>query len=358
MRFLIVISLCFACLLGGCQNEKLQGANLSDPRGVVQAYYQALFKGDMDAAYNLIWERDRWFLLNDDFRARHKLNAFAYPLYVAHKYGYQFKSLVQAEDAAMVSAVITMPNLGELNAALGERLLDAALPPINDAELKNMVEQRNWQFAKQEVFHDLRYDEGRWYIYFNLESKEKEAQLVRKGNSLMASAKLGDLSDARERFAEALALNPQSQAAQTGLALSEAKINLMETKLGYIREKLELFDFAAITAANNKNETAKPGVTFKLRNNGNKALSRVWVRVTFFSAKGKIVSREVFEVLDFAGANGKKGLLLPGEVWEFAETGFYTSVLNGADWHENWQPGSAKAEVRDISFADEIVETD
>lgn len=368
IRFAILI--CLAIMCCSCNNENAAPAasaqtqtppapvvhyqiDCQDPASIIAAYYQALFYNDFAMAYDFMYERDRWFMFPEDFTARYKLNKFAYPAYVADKFGYVTESVAMDGERAVVTGLLTLPQTGYISALLGERLFDVSLPPITDRELREMLEHENWQYVQHSVRHVLLKEDDRWYIFYDYETEENVAGLLRRACDLNASTKMSELLEAKDTYEQALALLPESGAAREGLKLAQQNIAALEAKSAYIDASLELFDFIAkaYRQTQPENKTA-PGVVFKLRNSGDRALAKVVVRITFLNADGSIASQEQVEPLhDFSPA-GQAGQLLPGAVWEFKQPAFYMTVSPVQNWQQGWQKGNAKAEVIDIEFVE------
>lgn len=328
-------------------------ADFGKPEDVIDVYYRALFINDTDTAYNLIWERDRWFVFDDEFRARFKINAFIYPNLVADKFSYQFVSVKQNEDSAEISVQITAPDLTLANDLLSNRLFDATLPPITINELKTTFAGYNWQFNNVIVNHRLLFEEGRWYIYYDFETIETIAEFLRQADRLIDSRSVEALTDAREKYSAALALNPDLDRAREGLEAAETRLALVYDAQQYIALNMELADFTAKDFSSADNPWPIPGVTFKIRNNGDRDLSKIWVEVTFYGGSGREVSSEMFDPLNDLRPKGYGQVLKAGETWEFPSSEYYGSVSTSTVWQQNWEPGQARVTIVDVEFTDE-----
>lgn len=354
MKYAGLALLCCLFILIGCKGKETQPPpDYSKPEAVIEAYYRALFVNDTDTAYNLIWERDRWFVFDDEFRAKYRINTFIFPELVADKFAYESAGLEQSETSARVRAVITKPDLTYLADMLSERLSDVSLPPPSMPELRKMVQQYEWLSFQQEVSHDLVLEDGRWYIYYDFETLETAAEMVCRADRLLSSDDAEEVTDAREKYAAALALRPDMEKARDGLANAEIGLSDLYDKAVYIRENMELLDFEAKDYQGPEDILPVPGITFKLRNNGDKVLDKIWVRVTFLDSLGRDVSSERMEPLHDFWTKGQERVLRPGETWEFSENSYYRSTVTTPGWRNNWKSGQARAEIINIVFTDD-----
>lgn len=367
MRYVgFTLLLCLGLALCGCDNDAKRTdapvtakasyatVDYARPESVLDTYYKALFVNDTDTAYNLIWERDRWFVFDDEFRAKYRVNTFVYPDLVADMFSYEFLAFTQNEDSAEISVQITAPDLTMLTDIISQRLLDAAMPPISKNEVKALIANTNWNYYHIKADHRLLLEDGRWYVYFDFETLETIAEFLRQADRLLDTRDADKIKDAREKYFAVLALDPDSAKAREGLALAEERLAAVYDAGVYIQENMELFDFNSKDYNVTGDGLPVPGVTFKIRNNGPRDLAKILVRVTFYSGSGREVSSELVDVLDDFGAKDKTPLLKAGAVWQFSQTAYYRTVSNVAEWQYNWQPGQAKAEIEDVFFADEM----
>lgn len=124
---------------------------------------------------------------------------------------------------------------------------------------------------------------------------------------------------------------------------------LARAKKGYISEHLELYDVTA-RYMDSLLDGKVPGVLFKLRNKGDKPLSRVEVTVYFKGANGRIIAEEDFlpvlvSEYSFSGDNKP---LKPGYVWQMESGRFYSAKSVPSEWEE----GSIDAAITDVEFAE------
>lgn len=89
-----------------------------------------------------------------------------------------------------------------------------------------------------------------------------------------------------------------------------------------------------------------PGVTFKLKNEGDKSLSRVEVTVYFLDKDNNSIYEESFYPVNTEGMFSDSKPLKPNYVWRMERGKFY-SAKSAPD---EWKSGNAKAEVTSVKF--------
>jgi hypothetical protein len=116
------------------------------------------------------------------------------------------------------------------------------------------------------------------------------------------------------------------------------------------RSKVKLYDLHA-NYFDSVLDGKVPGVTFKLKNEGDRALKRVEVRVFFKDAQGKAISEESYTpvlVSKYSFGNNS-GPLKPGYIWQIERGKFYVAKYVPSEWEE----GSAVAQVTKVEIGDE-----
>lgn len=357
----LALLLFIGLLLHGCDKDGgLAGlydyadVDYTSPESVIKTYYKALFVNDTATAYGLIWERDRWFVFDDEFGVKYRVNAFIYPELVADKFALELLEFKQDENTAEVNAQITAPDLTLLTDTVCNRLFDVSMPPLGNAELKALVLNANWQFYQTRVKHRLLFEDGRWYIYYDFETMETVAEFLRQAERLLDTRDALKIEDAREKYNAALALSPGSEKARSGLMRAEAKLASIDDAKAYIRENMELFDFNSQNYNILNDGSPVPGVTFKILNKGDRDVVKIMVRITFYSAGGHAIASEVVDPLAVFTPKEQTPLLKAGATWRFAPAAYYRSSSRETSWHYKWQAGQAKAEIEDVIFADEM----
>lgn len=113
----------------------------------------------------------------------------------------------------------------------------------------------------------------------------------------------------------------------------------------YILEELELYEVTA-EKVESLLDGRVPGVVFKLRNNGDRTLTRVEVTVYFKDADGNVIHEEGFVPVSESSFSGNNKPLKPGYVWQMEAGKFYAAKSVPSEWKE----GNFGYAVTDIEF--------
>ena len=115
----------------------------------------------------------------------------------------------------------------------------------------------------------------------------------------------------------------------------------------YIRDNLKLYDLTA--RYYDTYDGRKPGVNFKIKNNGNRTLDRVEVRVVFKDAQGNPIAEENYTPVLVSEYNisGDNTPLRPNYIWQNESGKFYVADSVPSEW----ATGQATATITGIEFA-------
>lgn len=117
----------------------------------------------------------------------------------------------------------------------------------------------------------------------------------------------------------------------------------------YIASSLELYDFQA-KYMDAVLDGRVPGVSFKIKNKGDRSLERIKVVVLFKDATGAVIAEEDYLPVLVSGYNfsGDNKPLKPGYIWQQDRGKFYTAKSVPTEWQE----GAAEARITEIRFAE------
>lgn len=113
----------------------------------------------------------------------------------------------------------------------------------------------------------------------------------------------------------------------------------------YIKDHLHVYDLTA-SYHDSMLDGRVPGVDFKIKNDGDRTLSEVDVRVVFYDKEGKAISEETYYPVlksDF----DDKGPLRPNYIWQQESDKFYEAKNVPSEW----AVGKASASITKIEFA-------
>lgn len=133
---------------------------------------------------------------------------------------------------------------------------------------------------------------------------------------------------------------------QKGAAAQEAVAAEQKAMAEYL-PWVELYEFQAGYFTSYLDERV-PGVLFKLRNAGNRTLSKVQVTVYFYDAAGTAIAEEVYTPVLVSSYSVDSAPLRPGYIWQGEQGRF----LAAKQVPSEWLAGRATARVTSIEFAD------
>jgi hypothetical protein len=115
----------------------------------------------------------------------------------------------------------------------------------------------------------------------------------------------------------------------------------------YIEDHLELYDFQA-KYMNAALDGRVPGVTFKIKNTGDRSVERVKVVVLFKDETGAVIAEEDYIpvlVSQYSVSSNNKPLK-PGYIWQQERGRFFTAKSVPSEWKE----GAAEVRIVEIRF--------
>ncbi|MGN6270266.1 MAG: hypothetical protein ACTHM0_10290 [Sphingomonas sp.] len=140
--------------------------------------------------------------------------------------------------------------------------------------------------------------------------------------------------------------NALSDTSTTDTPSTEATGTPTAEEAAYIRDNVKLYDLTAKYYDSYDGRT--PGVDFKIKNEGNRTLNEVDVRVVFYDKDGKPIDEENYTpVLVSEYSMGDNKPLRPNYIWQNDPDQFYTAKGVPSEW----AAGKATATVTGIEFA-------
>lgn len=115
----------------------------------------------------------------------------------------------------------------------------------------------------------------------------------------------------------------------------------------YIRNNLRLYDLDA-KYYDSLLEGRVPGVRFKIKNNGNRTLNEVEVRVVFYDEAGNAIAEEDYHpvLVSEYSYSGDNKPLRPNYIWQQESGKFYMAKNVPSEW----AAGKATATITDVEF--------
>lgn len=148
------------------------------------------------------------------------------------------------------------------------------------------------------------------------------------------------------------ATSAANSAETTGSISSAPLVNAKEAQASreqadYIAKYLTVYDLRA-RYFDSLLDGRIPGVEFKIKNNGDRTLDEVKVRVVFQDKDGKaIAEEEYYPVLVTSSGIGDNKPLRPNYIWRQESGRFYSAKKVPSEW----VPGRATATITDIEFS-------
>jgi len=167
-------------------------------------------------------------------------------------------------------------------------------------------------------------------------------------NALSEARKIeadGDLGAALGKYRQALSLEGDRVQAKRGLERVRTKIENLHRKAYLSSVKLYAFKASTIDTREGRNI---PAVRFKIRNQGDRTLSKVEVTVYLKNSFDKIIAERVFHpvVVSPYPLWGHDTPLRPGQTWQLRRGKWYTIK----DAPSEWEIGNAEAAITYIEF--------
>lgn len=127
-------------------------------------------------------------------------------------------------------------------------------------------------------------------------------------------------------------------------ALEDAGPSISKEQSVYMRDKIKIYEINA-GYQDSLLDGRVPGLTFKIKNEGDKTLDRVAVRAVFKDAEGNPIAEENY-VPVIAGGYDPDPPLRPGYIWQNEQGTFLTAKSVPSEW----DGASVSLSVTDIDF--------
>lgn len=144
--------------------------------------------------------------------------------------------------------------------------------------------------------------------------------------------------------AEAVAGNPMLSPQTTDAQISSGPT---ADEAAYIKNSLRLYEFEA-KYFDSLLDGRVPGVTFKIKNEGDRTIKRLTVKVVFFDAADKPIAEELYYPVNVGAITmgNEDKPLRPNYIWQQEADSFYMAKMVPSEW----SVGKASATITDIDF--------
>jgi hypothetical protein len=262
---------------------------------------------------------------------------------------YEILSSEVMETRAQIKINTVAPNLlSAVTQILATSMQSVFAEPEDDESSKDdasLLEDKIGELAKSgdlptveiETVINLVFEENEWRVFQNFKLKGILADAQK-----FESEK--DYAKAMTKVSTALEIDPMNDEANNMAVSIQEKINIEKIKSEYF-SKVEIFEFEARIFNKSSYSDGTPGVTFALKNNGDKTLSGVTVKVYFLDFDGRPIAEKSYSpVRSSIFCYSDCDPLKPNYVWRQGDN-FYSIDTLGPEWS-----GEATIEIEDIEF--------
>lgn len=342
------------------------------PDKVLKNFLDAEKQGKFAKAYEYLSSSDKKETSKEKYVFGSKLGVFEE--FICSNSSYEIKKVDEKEDSAVVIVLYTRPDYRGITEQIFVKGLDVYLDTresSNDFFSKYLEKYKTEPipFKTEEEKHHLIKEGDQWKVFFNWkqareekerkEAEEKQQEQFRKEQErlrrekeekleklFLEAEKLRDekkFLNAVEKYKAILKIDNASARAQEGIS----KIKKERMKVAYI-PKVKLYATTARMMETVFNRVV-PGVTFKLKNTGNRSLKEVEVTFYFKNSLGRVIAEETYHpvlVSDYSFRDNKP--LKPGYIWQLESDQF----LKASSVPDEWKEGSYSAKITNIEFAE------
>jgi hypothetical protein len=259
-------------------------------------------------------------------------------------------------EYANVAVEVTFPDITLLVKDFMGTAFSSALAGKNEAEIHRAFAAKYENAAiptttRKEQFR-LHKEDGAWKVFLDWKHEKEEKGKAFKVEKLLADAanlrKERRFYESIEKYEQALALNGELVSAKTAVDSVKKEIQETEKKQSYLKN-VTLYDLKSGYYKTYSDDRV-PGVSFKLKNNGDRSLRKINVTVYFKDSNDTIIYEKEFSpVVDSPYSFGEnRGPLKPNYIWSIGQDKFYKAEAVPTEWKE----GSVSARITDIEFAD------
>ncbi len=302
----------------------------------------------MAEAYEYISQKDKAAVSVDEYAKKQYMDDNAFAEAFTSKISYQIDEVTVTENTADAKVSITMPDFGSMfTDVMGAAFMSVLGGVEEEGIAKIMAEKykdKKMPMTTTTQSIELVKESDGWKVFLDLEKQEKVSALLGEAKQLREEKKL---KGALKKYEEVLELESEEVTARSGKKELTQEISEFEEKQAYI-DKVKLYDFTAkyfSTYLDGKT----PGVTFKIKNEGDKILTKVEVTAYFKDASNNTIAEEDYHpVLVSEYSFGDNKPLKPNYIWQMEQGKFY----NAKSVPSEWQEGNAVAKITDIEFED------
>lgn len=319
------------------------------PGTVLEKYLNASLHGRYEEAYGYISEKDRAVKTLDEYLAEEKNDRGAFAEALVGSVSYKTLDTKKGKNSATVTVEITLPDMSVVMQDVMGAAFASAFGGKDSEEIEKVMAEKfkdgKIPLTTEKNDFEMVREKGGWKVFMNWENQEKIAQLAKEAATLKREKKY---EGAAEKYEQILALDSKMVEAKQALEDTKKEIGNYTAKQGYV-DNIELYDLKS-AYYDSYLDGKVPGVDFKIKNKGDKTLSKVEVTVYFKNADGTIIAEENYYpvlVSDYS-ISGDNKPLKPNYIWQQERGKFYKADKVPSEWKE----GAVSAKITDIEFED------
>ena len=313
------------------------------PKDVLGQYLDAKFEFEFERAYGLVSQEDKLVKSLQEYLDENKNDAIPIAKVFVDKSSFEIIEIETENDKAIAVVELTIPDGekmdGELMGTLFSKIFDKDLDEEELAtSIQEKYEGKEITMTTETDTMNLVKDEDGWKVYLNwkIEAVLSEAKRLKEEKKLYGAI---------EKYEQVLALDSKMVDAIKGLEETQSELKIFEEKQDYI-DKISLYELSARYYDTYVDDKV-PGVTFKLKNNGDRTLKKVEVTVYFKDENGAIIFEEDYNpVLVSEYSIGDNKPLKPNYIWSMGKNKFYKAESVPSEW----KAGAVSAKITDIEF--------
>jgi hypothetical protein len=288
-------------------------ADQAGPEEIISHYYESLVYGNFDDAYKLLSKEDRAHLTmaeyTDMMMPMWNTGGMLIDLEIDFPDFYRFIT----ENLLRVVPLKIDKSPGRIDMEVEIHTLDIyrvffelpeAEPIINDPDQpiavlnEAMMRAVETLYGKEEpplyidtIAISIIDEHGEWKIFINIEQQIRSNRSEEIGSEAWSAAFDGNLELARDLYLEALELNPENERFREALEKVEEKLRSQAEKMNarpepYVEEFIEVWDVRI-------EEGRFPKVMFSIRNNGDRLVDDIRVRMAYLGPNGEVLAIEM-----------------------------------------------------------------
>jgi hypothetical protein len=358
---LIISLLLLAFMLSGC--DQIQSLSKPSAEGVINGYIDALQSQDYERAYSYISKEDQQAQTKEKYIGSLKdTDGNALIQFVMNQTTYAVNSVVEQGNTAKAEVTISFP---DISAMARELIAGALLSEGKESEeaIQAIIEEKSKQggiptTTQKETFELIK-EEGGWKVYLSLKQKTLFNEATQEFLAQYREWRDKERDDkADEAIAIALEANKTYQAVLNIEGITDGQKERLdviefgeknEKMQSYVKNindqreylpKIELYDFKA-KYYDTYSDKKVPGVSFKLKNTGDRTVTRVKLIVYFSDKSGQVIYEEDYVPVTSSRYALDNKPLKPGYIWELGKNKFYKAEKVPSEWKE----GAAEAKI-------------